>query len=188
MPPFAGTEAETELLAAYIAEGLHGKEPATSAAGAGQADQGLELFESQCASCHAAEDIGLATETMAQGEIADLLARLDELSDEMEPFEGSAEETDALARFLYFLSEREEAPSLQTEPAANEGATLFETECAACHSAEDMTGLLDGWEAAEIREALDKLEELSDIMAPFEGSPEEKDALTDFLHSLGREN
>ena len=116
------------------------------------------------------------------------MARLDELSDEMVPFEGSAEEADALAQYLYFLSEREEAPAPGPAPTAAVGAELFETECAACHSAEDMAGILAGWEAAEIREALGKLDELSDEMAPFAGSPEEMEALTGFLHSLGREN
>ena len=65
---------------------------------------------------------------------------------------------------------------------------IYNTVCAACHATEDMAAALEGWDQAEIRDTLDKLDELSDEMLPFEGSPEEKDALTNFLHKLGREN
>ena len=188
MPPFAGTREETAMLASYIATGLHGKEPAAKASGTAVADPGLELFESHCASCHAADDLGPATEDMTRDEIVDLLATLDELSEEMEPFEGSDEETAALAAFLYFLSERDEEPPPQPLSTAVDGAELFDSECVACHAPEDMADALQGWEPAEIREALDKLDEFSDEMVPFEGSPEEKDVLTNFLHTLGREN
>ena len=184
MPPFAGTQEESTLLASYIATGLHGKElvAATDKAGA---DQGRELFETHCAACHEPEDLGPSTEELDRAEIVDLLARLDELSDEMVPFEGTEEEAAVLANYLYFLSERDDAPSMS---ASNSGASIFESECAACHSAGDMSAMLDGWDPAEIRGALDRLDELSDEMAPYEGPPEEKDALSNFLHSLGREN
>ena len=69
-----------------------------------------------------------------------------------------------------------------------DGGALFEAECSACHGADDMAGLLDGWELAQIREALDKLEELNEEMVPFEGSAEEKDALSSYLYKLGEEN
>jgi mono/diheme cytochrome c family protein len=184
MPPFAGTQEEASMLASYIATGLHGKELVAEVGDAG-GDPGQELFESHCAACHEPEDLGPSTEELNQAEIVDLLARLDELSDEMVPFEGTVEEGAVLANYLYFLSERDEAPA---PPAAGNGTTIFESECAACHSPEDMTAMLDGWEPAEIRKSLDKLDELSTEMAPFAGSPEEKDVLSEFLHNLGREN
>jgi len=112
-----------------------------------------------------------------------MLATLDELSDEMIPFDGSAEEAAQLGSFLYFLSEREDAPV-----ATADGALLFESECSACHAEEEMAEALDGWEQAEISEALDTLDELSDEMVPFEGSQEEKDALSGYLHNLGGTN
>ncbi len=184
MPPFAGTQEEASMLATFIASGLHGKELVADAA-TSTVDPGQELFDSHCASCHAAEDLGPATEEMDKDGIVAMLETLDELSDEMVPFEGSEEEAARLAAFIYFLSERDEAPS---PPAAVDGAALFESECTACHAAEDMAAALEGWKPAEIKEALDKLDELNDEMVPFEGSPEEKDALTNFLHKLGREN
>ena len=122
-------------------------------------------------------------EELDKTQIISMLATLDELSDEMEPFEGTEEETASLASFLYYLSERDDKPD--SAPAAD-GASLFESECAACHSVEDMTGMLDGWERDEIVESLDKLDELSDEMVPFEGSIEEKQALSNFLYNLGR--
>jgi mono/diheme cytochrome c family protein len=185
MPPFAGTQEEAAMLASYIATGLHGKEMIAVADG-GTADVGQEMFETHCAACHEAADLEPTTEELDQAGIVGLLARLDELSDEMVPFEGTEEETAALASYLYFLSDRVDSPATPSGPAAADGQALFESECAICHSAEDMAVMLDGWEAVEIRAALDKLDELSDEMVPFEGSPEEKDTLSDFLHNLGR--
>jgi mono/diheme cytochrome c family protein len=185
MPPFAGTQEEAAMLASYIATGLHGKEPAAAVDGAG-ADAGQEVFEIHCAACHESEDLGPPTEELNQAEIVELLAALDELSDEMVPFEGTEEEAAALANYLYFLSERDQASVSTSGSAEAAGAALFESECSVCHSAEDMAAMLDGWEPAEIRQALDTLDELSDEMIPFAGSPEEKEALSNFLHTLGR--
>ncbi len=185
MPPFAGTQQEAEALAAFIASGIHGKEIVAEADKAEVADPGLELFESNCASCHEAADLGPATAEMERDEIVSMLATLDQLSDEMEPFAGSEEETAALASFLYYLSERADAPAPQPKV---DGGAIFESECSACHGVDDMAGLIDGWELAQIREALDKLEELNEEMVPFEGSAEEKDALSSYLHKLGGEN
>ena len=185
MPPFAGTKEEVGMLASYIATGLHGKELVAAADPAAQIDPGLDLFESNCASCHEAEDLGPPMEDLDKTQIISMLATLDELSDEMEPFEGTDEETASLASFLYYLSERDDKPD--SAPAAD-GASLFESECAACHTGEDMAGMLDGWEQGEIAESLGKLDELSDEMVPFEGSIEEKQALSNFLYNLGRAN
>ncbi len=182
MPPFAGTDQEAAALAAYIASGLHGKE-LVAAADQGAADPGLELFESHCASCHDSADLAPATEAMSREEIVETLATLDEISDEMVPFEGSDEEAEQLASYLYFLSERDDAPAT-----AIDGEALFESECSACHAVEDMGDLVSGWEKAEILEALGRLDELNDEMTPFTGSDEEKAALSDYLHNLGRDN
>ena len=183
MPPFAGTSEEAGMLAAFIASGVHGKEITAEIAAAAEADPGHELFEANCAACHEAEDLGMATADMDRDGIIKILATLDELSEEMEPFEGTEEETIALASYLYYLSEREEAPAPRQSV---DGGVLFETECSACHAVEDMAAALDGWERAEIHEALSTLDELSDEMMPFEGSPEEQEALSTFLHNLGR--
>ncbi len=189
MPPFAGTQQEAESLAAYIASGIHGKEIIAAAPASPATDAGLELFEEHCASCHDPQDLTLATEDMDRQEIVSLLARLDELSDEMAPFEGSEGEAAELADFIYYLSDREDSPLAQ--PAVRpgvDGGALFESECSACHAPEDMADLLDGWQVDDIIESLGKLDELNDEMVPFEGSVDEKKALSTYLYNLGREN
>ncbi|MEJ2057350.1 MAG: c-type cytochrome [Desulfofustis sp.] len=189
MPPFAGTPQEAEALAAYIVGGIHGNEIITASETASAANPGLDLFENNCAACHAAEDLGLATAGMNRGEIVTLLASLDEISEEMEPFDGTEEEASTLAAFLYYLSERDDAPPpAPAAAAAVDGEALFETECSACHGADDMAGMVEGWDAAEIKDVLGKLDELSDEMVPFEGTPEEQEALSSYIHDLGRDN
>ena len=183
MPPFAGTQEEAAALATYIATGVHGKvRPAPEEQDNG-ADPGFGLFEEHCASCHDSGDLAPATEALDQAEIVTMLATLDEISDEMEPFEGTEEETAQLAAFLYFLNERPDAPG-----AAIDGAEIFEAECSACHAPEDLEGVFDAMELTEIHDMLDTLDEISDEMMPFAGSKEEKDALSTYLRSLGRAN
>ena len=182
MPPFAGTQSEAEALAAYIVSGVHGKEIIQESQASG-GNPGKELFEENCSSCHQPDELVSTTEDMGKEEIVEMLATLDEFSDEMTPFEGSAEETGALSSFLYFLSERPEAPTSQIS-----GETLFESECSACHGPGDMSELVGGWELQQIRESLDILDQLSDEMVPYEGSAEEKDVLSNYLRTLGREN
>ena len=102
MPPFAGTETEGKALAAYISGGLHGKdvqEPQQEPGVAG-AVNGAVLFDENCSSCHAVEDLTSAFAGENQTEIIDKLKTLNEISDEMEPFSGTKEEHEALADFL----------------------------------------------------------------------------------------
>ena len=106
---------------------------------------------------------------------------MNEISEEMEPFEGTPEETGLLASFLFSLN-AQQGQAASAEPT---GTVLFETNCASCHTQESMTELVNGWEKGTVREALDKLEKLSDEMPPYEGSPEEKDVLAGYLFDLG---
>jgi mono/diheme cytochrome c family protein len=102
MPPFAGTEMESRALAAYIAGGLHGKEvqEPQQEAGKSGAVSGAALFEENCSSCHAVEDLTGALAGEDKAEIVGKLKTLNEISDEMEPFGGTEEEHEALADFL----------------------------------------------------------------------------------------
>jgi mono/diheme cytochrome c family protein/cytochrome bd-type quinol oxidase subunit 1 len=105
MPPFAGTEEEAAALAAYIAGGVHGKEiEAESSAAVQGKNVGQSLFEDNCSSCHAPEDLAAAIEGISRGEIGSMLLSLDEISDEMEPFGGTAPEVEALAVYLENLN------------------------------------------------------------------------------------
>jgi mono/diheme cytochrome c family protein len=99
MPPFAGTELESRALAVYIAGGLQGKdvrEPQPAAT----AKSGATLFEEHCSSCHTAEELTGSLAGVAQDEIVGMLKTLNEISEEMQPFSGSAEEHEQLAAFL----------------------------------------------------------------------------------------
>ena len=179
MPPFAGNDAEAEALAAYIAGGIHGKEILLKKEAEG--DAGAALFENNCSACHAAEDLAPAFEGVGLDEIGEVLATLDQISDEMTPFDGTEEEVQQLSGFLFSLNN--ELPADKQEE-GGDGAALYENNCAACHSLEDMAALVDGWERGAIREALDKLDELVSEMPPYEGTAEEKDALADYINSL----
>lgn len=99
MPPFVGTEQEGRALAAYIAGGLHGKDVQEPQQDSGSVAKGPALFEENCASCHALEDLS-SLQGVAQEEIVALLRTLNEISAEMQPFDGSAEEHEQLAAFL----------------------------------------------------------------------------------------
>ena len=178
MPPFVGNDAEVDALAAYIAGGLHGKEITATPKDTG--NNGAVIFENHCSACHAAEDLGPVFEGVEPAEIKTTLATLDQITDEMVPFAGSEEETDMLAAFLYALNNE----SVKEGADKIDGAVLFDNNCSACHSAEDMQTLVADWDRAVIREALDKLETLSEEMVPYEGTPAEKDSLADFINSL----
>ncbi len=102
MPPFAGTEMEGRALAAYIAGGLHGKEiqePPQGSSLAGMKN-GATLFDENCASCHAVEDLSGAFAGEDKTAIIGKLKTLNEISDAMEPFSGTEEEHAVLADFL----------------------------------------------------------------------------------------
>ncbi|SHI05673.1 c-type cytochrome [Desulfofustis glycolicus] len=178
MPPFAGTDAEADALAAYLVGSWHGKEEAP----AGTENAGEQLFDAQCAACHAPEDLTESLGGLPTGEIVDLLGRLDEISTEMEPFSGSGSEAVALAAFLRVPSGGEEAVA----PATPDGEMLFADNCAVCHAPEDVAAVLESWERGAVRAALDDLQAISEEMPPYDGTADEKDALTDYLIDLGR--
>ena len=179
MPPFAGNEAEAQALAAYIVGGIHGKEIVLAKEEGG--DRGAALFENNCSACHAPQDLAPVLEGVGLEEIGEMLATLDQISDEMSPFEGTEEEAKQLSGFLFSLNNE---PVPDQAGGGADGNELYENNCSACHSREEMTGLVDGWDRATIREALDKLEQLVEEMPPFDGTPEEKEALADHINSL----
>ena len=178
MPPFAGTDEEADALAAYIAGGLHGKEivPAKEQSG------GEQLFETHCASCHEVVDLAPPLEGNSQEEIISLLATLDDISDEMEPFAGNEGEFEMLSRYLFSLNN--ETGGGDAAETAADGEELFDINCSACHVAEDLAAVASEWGRGEFRAALDKLETLSEEMVPYDGAAAEKDALTEYLEKL----
>jgi mono/diheme cytochrome c family protein len=177
MPPFVGTEEEVDALAAYIAGGLHGKEIVAVK----KEDSGVRLFEENCAACHDSADLAPSLDGNSQEELAGLLARLDEISEEMVPFAGSEEEFKMLSGYLFSLNNE---TGSQADTGETDGAELFDINCSACHAAEDLAVAVSEWSPEEFRSVLDKLETLSEEMAPYEGTAGEKDALTEYMEKL----
>ncbi len=178
MPPFAGTDAEADALAAYLVGSWHGKDIAPAATGGA----GEQLFAGQCAACHAPEDLRDSLGELPVADIVELLGRLDEISAEMEPFNGSAAEAAELAAFLRFPAGDGGAAA----PAGPDGAMLFGDNCAVCHDPEELAAAVATWERGTLREALDNLEAISEEMVPYDGTAEEKDVLADYLIERGR--
>jgi mono/diheme cytochrome c family protein len=184
MPPFVGTEQEAEALAAYLVGGVHGKDVVIEVRMvAPGGSEGADLFENHCAACHEVDDLAPSLEGVSTEELAEMLATLDQLSDEMVPFDGDEQEADNLARFLFSLN-NETAPP----PAPVSGAGVFDNHCGACHSVEEMAEIAAGWEREEFLISLDSLDELSEEMVPFTGTPEEKKVLTGYIYDRAEAN
>ena len=182
MPPFAGNEAEAKALAAYIAGGIHGKEVRDTAPAADDPRAlGLAIFEEHCSACHALDEVSPAFEGEGVVEIGRMLAALNEISEEMEPFAGTEEERTVLAAFLHSAASGEEM--VPAAPAVD-GAAVFGDHCSACHAVEDLAGPFAGMDRAGILTTLGRLEEISEEMPPFGVSQEEGEALADYLDSL----
>lgn len=180
MPPFAGTEQEKRALAAYIAGGLHGKDvqkPQQADSGTGK---GLALFEENCASCHALEDLTGAFDGVETDEIVGMLKTLDEISDEMEPFGGSEEEHKQLAAYLSGQEEKEKPEKVI------DGKAVFNSHCTMCHNESGIRWKVNNRERQEIFTMLGKLDQLQRAMPPFRGTAEEREALADFLNALNQ--
>lgn len=181
MPPFSGTPDEAKALAAFIAGDLNGKdvnEPKPSNAGN---NSGKILFEDNCSSCHDQGDLAEKTAGWDQQKIRAALDKLNQLVEDMPPYDGTSAEKDQLAAFLYSLNHKE---AVQSAVPSVDGKTVFEDNCSPCHESSDLAEKTAEWDRAKIRAALDKLNQLVEEMPPMEGSKAEKEALADYLNSL----
>jgi len=94
MEPFSGSDQERAALVDYLMS-ENGELPEADGGKSGAA-----VFEINCSMCHEAEEVAELVTDWSTEEIFDNLGRLDELSDEMEPFAGSDEERQQLAAYL----------------------------------------------------------------------------------------
>jgi len=182
MPPFTGTAAEKHALAIYLARLGGDPEAGIELEPIDTGSDAAAIFEDQCAICHE-PDSDMAIEGLIEGigeeELFEMIGRLDELSDEMFPFEGSEDERRALAAFL--------AGGAPPAPGPD-AAAIFEEQCAICHEPDsDMAieGMIEGLGEDELFEMIGTLEELNDEMFPFEGSDDERRALAAHLVAAG---
>jgi mono/diheme cytochrome c family protein len=106
MPPFVGTRAEREALAAYLASiaPVTEKKPAPEPGAPAPTLDGAAIWAQHCADCHDREDIedpaivGFLDKDAKT--IAGMIGRLKELNDQMAPFAGTDAEREALARWI----------------------------------------------------------------------------------------
>jgi len=102
MPPFAGTPAEIDTLAAYIAAHVDTR-PLAEVYGLSGPELGRKSYEVRCAKCHVIGGYNDKTPALAGMGLEDIEVLLDsagDLSDEMPPFTGDTAERDALAGYL----------------------------------------------------------------------------------------
>jgi len=178
MEPFAGTDEEARSLAEYLAD----PEKAAAVAAPVQAPvTGEQLFEENCSACHDAQSLQESLAGTATAEVVSMLGTLNEISDEMQPYEGSQEETTRLAQFL-----NGEASAVGTPVDVTKAAEVFTNHCGMCHSPEETGASLDGQTRAEIFEMLGQLDQLESTMPPFKGTPEEREVLADYLLSVAK--
>jgi mono/diheme cytochrome c family protein len=181
MPPFFGTDVEKKALATYIAGGLLGKEIEEAPAQMSGVALGEAVFEEHCSSCHASDDLTAAFDGVPVDKIMAMLPTLNEISDEMEPFSGTAKEAEALSFYMDSLNNPDALLPVQEE--AISGELLFEDHCSSCHELDEMVGIVEGQGKAELVVMLGQLNEISDEMEPFSGTAEEQDVLAEFLES-----
>jgi mono/diheme cytochrome c family protein len=174
MPPFVGTEPELKALAAYLTAGLH-KKPLADEAGAG-ADRGKVLFEENCAACHGADSLKSKMTGWSKEKVRASLDKLPALNPAMPDYAAPAADKEAMAGYMFSLNNPGAAA-----PAKDQGATLYEENCAACHSFDQIKPKMAGWSRDKVRTALDKLSALNPAMPDYSGSPAEKDAMADYM-------
>ncbi len=144
---------------------------------------GKEIFIHQCYACHTIggfnNDIKERAKSMSYTALARYIEKIHKVRYFMPPFAGTKEEAKALAAFIAgdLLGKEVKEPESQKL----DGKTIFENNCSSCHEVEDFEDLISGWSKEKVRKALDMLDKLNEEMPPFEGTPKEKDTLTEYL-------
>lgn len=174
MPPFVGNETELKALAAYLTAGLHKKSLAEDSVAVG--GRGKSLFEDNCAPCHAADLLKPKIAGWSKEKIRTSLDKLPALNPAMPDYNAPAADKDAMAGYLHSLNNVG-----STTPAKEQGATLFEDNCAPCHGFDVLKPKVSSWSKTRIRTSLDKLSSLNPAMPDYTGSTTEKDALADYM-------
>jgi mono/diheme cytochrome c family protein len=174
MPPFVGNDSELKALAAYLTAGLH-KKPLNVDTAAAE-NRGKLLYDENCAACHTAESIKPKMAGWSRDKVRKSLDNLPALNPAMPDYNAPVAEKDAMAGYLFGLNNPDSAA-----PAKEQGATLYEENCAACHSLDQIKPKMTGWSRDKVRASLDKLSELNSAMPDYTGTPAEKDAMADYM-------
>jgi mono/diheme cytochrome c family protein len=175
MPPFVGNKNELKALAAYLAAGLHKKPLTEEVTTIG--NLGKNLFDDNCAPCHTAEVLKPKMAGWSKEKIRASLDKLPALNPAMPDYSAPVADKDAMTGYLHSLNNMGSAAA----PPKEQGATLFDDNCASCHGFDVLKPKVSGWSKAKIRTALDKLSALNPGMPDFTGSSAEKDSLADYM-------
>jgi mono/diheme cytochrome c family protein len=98
MPPFVGTDAERESLAAFLVTLIP-----SGGVGATATISGEAIFETHCSSCHVKEIPDPLFRTLKQwpeAKVRNMVGKLDSLNENMPAFAGTDEERNALAKWI----------------------------------------------------------------------------------------
>ncbi len=185
MPPFAGTEAEKRALAYYIIGGIQGKPVSTVEEAYDEREgKGKELFVTHCTLCHPQGLVKERTAPWDRKKIRWALDHLNSLQSAMPDYNGTPEEKDLIADYIYSLRKNEGGEK------SEEGKAVFREHCSMCHAlrggANPLLPKVAGWDTKKVRGALDMLEKLKGGMPPLEASGEDKDALAEYLVKSGQ--
>ena len=171
--------------------------------------QGRELFRVLCAGCHTIDGY-LAIRPLVRGKSADALggvigrlsAPVDAAGNAVEwttipvhlkswrsrrmpPFAGTDEERHLLAGHLALLGGADPASLGPQAPSSNAGKTYFDTNCAACHGPDGLAPFdAKGRRPAEFYEMIGRLAKINEMMPAFEGTDEQRKALSEYLATL----
>jgi len=110
MPPFAGTQAEAQILAIYLLRRFD--EPPFASKFTDEA-LGAEVWRRRCAQCHLQggfRDVQETLDSFEPEELKDTLDSLQDLADGMPPFSGDQRERDALVAYLISLRSQGVSP------------------------------------------------------------------------------
>jgi mono/diheme cytochrome c family protein len=103
MPPFAGTDEELQMLAAYLSI-VGGADPSALGPPAPSGDVGKAYFDANCAACHSPDGLApLDPRGRKPAEFYEMIGRLPEINEMMPPFEGTDDERRALADHIASL-------------------------------------------------------------------------------------
>jgi len=102
MPPFAGTAAEVDTLAGWIAARID-RRPLAEITGLSGIELGRRSYDLRCGKCHeigGRNDKTASLDGYTRADLEDFLGMAGDLSDEMPPFHGDDAEREALAEYL----------------------------------------------------------------------------------------
>ncbi len=152
-------------------------------------EAGEEIYINQCYACHTLNgfnnDLVSRTTSMSYKGLKGYLKKIHDIRPFMPPFVGTDLEVKALAVFIAKgLHGKEIKEPVEVKNAGINGADVYEENCSACHEIDDMKERTLDFDYNKIFSILPKLSELNDEMPDFEGTEEERKALSVYINKL----